>query len=126
VLPVMAVADLAGALLTGTPPGMWPFSVVALGLSGFSIAAGCGRLAEGPPLPQPTPLNIALAMGYLMHWFVVIPWVALKMALLPKTLVWAKTAHGSAGVDQEEEPLVGGHEEGFESDGIAPLATEGP
>jgi 1,2-diacylglycerol 3-beta-glucosyltransferase len=126
VLPVMAVADLVGALLTGTPPGMWPFSVVALGLSGFSIAAGCGRLAEGPPLPKPTPLNIAMAMGYLMHWFVVIPWVALKMALLPKTLVWAKTAHGAAGVELEEEPLVGGHEEGFESDGIAPLATEGP
>jgi len=101
VLPVMAVADLAGALLTGTPPGMWPFSLVALGLSGFSIAAGCGRPAEGPPPPKPTPANIALAMGYLMHWFVVIPWVALKMALLPKTLVWAKTAHGAAGVDQE-------------------------
>jgi 1,2-diacylglycerol 3-beta-glucosyltransferase len=95
VLPVMAVADLAGALFTGTPPGMWPFSVVAVGLSGFSIAAGCGRTAEGPPLPKPTPANIALAMGYLMHWFVVIPWVALKMALLPKTLVWAKTAHGN-------------------------------
>jgi len=103
VLPVMAVADLLGALLTGTPPGMWPFSVVALGLSGFSIAAGCGRLAEGPPLPKPTPLNIAMAMGYLMHWFVVIPWVALKMALLPKTLVWAKTAHGAAGVEEVEE-----------------------
>jgi hypothetical protein len=29
--------------------------------------------------------------------------VALKMALLPKTLVWAKTAHGAAGVEQEEE-----------------------
>jgi hypothetical protein len=29
-----------------------------------------------------------------MHWFVVIPWVTLKMALLPKTLVWAKTSHG--------------------------------
>jgi 1,2-diacylglycerol 3-beta-glucosyltransferase len=103
VLPVMAVADLAGALLTGTPPGMWPFSVVALGLSGFSIAAGCGRPAEGPPLPKPTLANIALAMGYLMHWFVVIPWVALKMALLPKRLVWAKTAHGAGGVEQEEE-----------------------
>jgi 1,2-diacylglycerol 3-beta-glucosyltransferase len=117
VLPVMAVADLAGALLTGTPPGMWPFSVVAVGLSGFSIAAGCGRTAEGPPLPKPTPANIALAMGYLMHWFVVIPWVALKMALLPKTLVWAKTAHGALGVEQEEE---------FEDEDVASIevATE--
>lgn len=126
VLPVMAVADLAGALLTGTPPGMWPFSVVALGLSGFSIAVGCGRSAEGPPLPKPTPLNIALAMGYLMHWFVVIPWVALKMALLPKNLVWAKTSHGAAGVEQEEDLLVGSLEENLDSDGIAPLAAEGP
>ena len=119
VLPVMAVADLAGALLTGTPPGMWPFSVVALGLSGFSIAAGCQRPAEGPPLPKPTPANIALAMGYLMHWFVVIPWVALKMALLPKRLVWAKTAHGAAGVDQELE-------EEFDDDGVVAIevATE--
>jgi len=65
-------------------------------------------------------------MGYLMHWFVVIPWVALKMALLPKTLVWAKTAHGAVGVEEVEEPLVGALEEGFESDGITPLATEGP
>jgi 1,2-diacylglycerol 3-beta-glucosyltransferase len=124
VLPVMAVADLAGALLTGTPPGMWPFSLVALGLSGFSIAAGCGRPAEGPPLPKPTPANIALAMGYLMHWFVVIPWVALKMALLPKTLVWAKTAHGGgdeegweAGPDLVDDPQVGGIEIATESSG---------
>jgi 1,2-diacylglycerol 3-beta-glucosyltransferase len=125
VLPVMTVADLAGALLTGTPPGMGPFSVVALGLSGYSLAAGCGRPAEGPPLPKPTPANIALAMGYLMHWFVVIPWVALKMALLPKTLVWAKTAHGAAGIEEAwqaghdlaADPEVGGIEIAAESSG---------
>ena len=124
VLPVMAVADLAGALLTGTPPGMWPFSLVALGLSGFSIAAGCRRPAEGPPLPKPTPVHIALAMGYLMHWFVVIPWVALKMALLPKSLVWAKTVHGGgdeesweAGPDLVDDPQVGGIEIATESSG---------
>jgi 1,2-diacylglycerol 3-beta-glucosyltransferase len=64
-------------------------------------------------------------MGYLMHWFVVIPWVALKMALLPKTLVWAKTAHGAGGVE-EEEALDGGLDESLDSDGIAPFAAEGP
>ena len=125
-LPVMAVADLIGALVTGTLPGMWPFSLVALGLTGFSILAGCQRPAEGPPLPKPTPANIALAMGYLMHWFVVIPWVALKMALLPKTLVWAKTAHGAVGVEQQEEGFDGGLEESLDADGIPPLAAEGP
>jgi 1,2-diacylglycerol 3-beta-glucosyltransferase len=107
---------------------MWPFSVVALGLSGFSIAAGCGRSAEGPPLPKPTPANIALAMGYLMHWFVVIPWVALKMALLPKTLVWAKTAHGGGHEEgwEAELPLRSELEDALDSEGIAPLAAEGP
>jgi 1,2-diacylglycerol 3-beta-glucosyltransferase len=65
-------------------------------------------------------------MGYLMHWFVVIPWVALKMALLPKTLVWAKTAHGAVGVEQQEEGFDGGLEESLDADGIPPLAAEGP
>jgi hypothetical protein len=52
--------------------------------------------------------------------------VALKMALLPKNLVWAKTSHGAAGVEQEEDLLVGTLEENLDSDGIAPLAAEGP
>ncbi|MFN9991434.1 MAG: hypothetical protein ACK549_14490, partial [Cyanobacteriota bacterium] len=33
---------------------------------------------------------------YMMHWFVVIPWVMLKLALLPKSLVWQKTIHAGA------------------------------
>jgi 1,2-diacylglycerol 3-beta-glucosyltransferase len=32
----------------------------------------------------------------MLHWFVVIPWVMLKMSLLPKTLVWKKTAHAGS------------------------------
>ena len=95
-LPVMVIADLLVSLLTRTPPGMWPFPFVVLALSGFSIAAGCQRGGEGPPIPPSTPGNVLLAMVYMMHWFVVIPWVMLKMALLPKTLVWQKTMHAGA------------------------------
>jgi 1,2-diacylglycerol 3-beta-glucosyltransferase len=62
----------------------------------------------------------------MMHWFVVIPWVTLKMALLPKTLVWAKTVHGLGGLEQEDELLGGSLEESLDSDGIASLAAEGP
>jgi hypothetical protein len=40
--------------------------------------------------------------------------------------VWAKTTHGAAGVEQEEDLLVGTLEENLDSDGIAPLAAEGP
>ena len=39
------------------------------------------------------PFSAGLGILYLVHWFVVIPWVTLKMALLPKRLVWVKTLH---------------------------------
>ena len=124
VLPLITVADLIGALLTATPPVMVPFTIVALGLSGFSVAAGCRRSSEGPSLPQATPANLALAVLYLMHWAVVIPWVSLKMALLPKTLVWAKTVHLGEEEAQPGDPELHDQLEGVE--GLSPLATEGP
>ena len=92
-LPMVAVADLAGALITATRPTIWPLSVVAFGLSGVSIAVGCQRSSEGPALPAINPLSLALGIAYLGHWFVVIPWTSIRMALLPKRLVWAKTLH---------------------------------
>ena len=105
-LPVIAAVDLLAALITRTPPGMWPFPPIMLALSGFSIVAGCRRGGEGPPLPPPTPLNVALAVAYLLHWFVVIPWVMVKMTLLPKNLVWQKTMHAGATVlHPTAEPL---------------------
>ena len=99
VMPVMAAADLLGVLITGTAPAMWPFSIVALGLSGLAIANGCRRPSEGPPLPAVTPASLVLGVVYLVHWFAVIPWVTLRMALLPKRLVWAKTLHHGAADD---------------------------
>jgi 1,2-diacylglycerol 3-beta-glucosyltransferase len=93
-LPVMAVADLFTALLTRSAPVMWPLSFVAFGLSGGAILVGCRRRNEGPPLPAMHPFNLALGIAYLGHWFVVIPYTSLRMALLPKRLVWAKTEHG--------------------------------
>lgn len=95
-LPVVVWVDILAGLVTKTLPGMWPFPLVVLLLSGFSIAAGCSRGGEGPPIPAATPGNVILAMVYMMHWFVVIPWVMLKMALLPKVLVWQKTIHAGA------------------------------
>ncbi|MCP9834384.1 MULTISPECIES: glycosyltransferase family 2 protein [unclassified Cyanobium] len=93
VLPVVASADLIGTVLTRTAPTMWPFSIVALALSGLAIATGCRRPSEGPALPAMNLFSAGLGILYLVHWFVVIPWVTLKMALLPKKLVWVKTLH---------------------------------
>ena len=92
-LPVVAIADLFGAAITHTRPTIWPLSFVAFGLSGASIVGGCRRRSEGPPLPAMTPLNLMLGILYLGHWFVVIPWTSMRMALRPKQLIWAKTTH---------------------------------
>ncbi|MEB3256016.1 MAG: glycosyltransferase family 2 protein [Synechococcaceae cyanobacterium] len=102
-MPVLAAADLAGVLLTGTAPLMWPFSLVAMVSSALGLVAGCRRVQEGPPLPALNPFHTTVAILYLTHWFVVIPWVSLRMALLPKRLVWAKTLH----LGDEEGPLAG-------------------
>jgi 1,2-diacylglycerol 3-beta-glucosyltransferase len=93
VLPVVAVADLLGALITRSLPTIWPLSFVVLGLSGVSILQGCRRGGEGPPMPRMHPVNLLLGILYLGHWFLVIPYTTLRMALLPKRLVWAKTLH---------------------------------
>jgi 1,2-diacylglycerol 3-beta-glucosyltransferase len=100
----MAVADLLGAGLTETAPALWPLSFVAFGLSGGAILVGCRRSSEGPDLPVMHPLNLALGIVYLGHWFVVIPYTSLRMALLPKRLVWAKTLHVGDGHGSEGAP----------------------
>jgi 1,2-diacylglycerol 3-beta-glucosyltransferase len=98
VLPVTAAADLLASALTRTAPLMWPLSFVAFGLSGGAILVGCSRASEGPVLPGMHPFNLALGIAYLGHWFLVIPYTTVRMALLPKRLVWAKTLH--VGADQ--------------------------
>jgi len=98
---VMASADLLASLLSRTAPALWPLSVLALGLSGGAILKGCRRSSEGPALPTMDLANLALGIFYLCHWFVVIPYTTLRMALLPKTLVWAKTSHGGGAASVE-------------------------
>jgi 1,2-diacylglycerol 3-beta-glucosyltransferase len=48
-----------------------------------------------------------------VHWFAVIPWVTVRMAVLPKRLVWAKTLH------------LGSEDEGPEAEPDPELAAEG-
>ena len=127
-LPVLAAADLLAALVTRTPPTAWPFSILALALSGLAMLTGGRRSNEGPALPPIGPFNVLLGIVYLTHWFVVIPWVSLRMALLPKRLVWAKTLHlGDA--HGTTDPGAGPSQEGqgspLPADGFqAPVAPE--
>ena len=93
-LPVVSFADLSTALITRSLPVYWPVSVVAFSVSGLAYWRGCRGGSEGPEIPSASLVNLLVAIAYLGHWFVVIPWVTLRMSLLPKRLVWAKTSHG--------------------------------
>ncbi len=92
-LPVVTMFDLITSLLTQTMPAYFPLSIIALSVSGFAFWRGCNRYSEGPDLPAPTPVTLVIAIFYLAHWFMVIPWVTLRMAVLPKRLFWVKTNH---------------------------------
>ncbi len=92
-LPVVSFADLLATILTGTMPTYWPLSIIAFSVSGLAFWRGCNCTVEGPVLPSAKPFTLLMAIIYLGHWFVVIPWVTIRMALFPKKLVWAKTSH---------------------------------
>ena len=92
-IPIISFSDLITSFLRQSIPVYWPLSFVALSISSLAYWRGCSRTSEGPELPSPTPLRLLFAVIYLLHWFVVIPIVTIKMALFQKKLVWAKTIH---------------------------------
>ena len=92
-LPVVSFVDIIYSLLNNRLPLYWPLSFIAFSVSGVAFFRGCRRNVEGPELPLPSIFRLLVSVIYLIHWFFVIPWVALKMAILPKRLVWMKTTH---------------------------------
>ena len=95
-LPVVSFFDLIFSIIMRSYPLYWPISFVAFSVSGIAYWRGCRKRSEGPIIPRPRPLNLLMAIIYLGHWFLVIPWVTIKMAVLPKKLVWSKTKHSGA------------------------------
>ena len=92
-LPVAIYGDLFAAVVWRQLPLLWPLSISTLSLSAFALRQAGKRSSDGPALPNSTGLTLLMANTYLMHWFLVIPWVSLKMALKPKRLIWSKTTH---------------------------------
>ncbi len=92
-LPVVSFVDLITTVITRTVPSYWPLSLVAFSISGLAYWRGCSTISEGPLIPRPSPFSLLLAISYLVHWFVVIPWVAIQMSIFPKRLIWFKTIH---------------------------------
>ncbi len=93
VLPVVSFIDCIISIIIGELPLYWPLSIVAFAVSSLAYWKGCSGKSEGPILPSPNFINILGATIYLAHWFVVIPFIVLKMSLFPKSLIWEKTDH---------------------------------
>ena len=97
-LPLATVGDVFGMIWWRQWPLLWPLSVSTLSLSALALWRSGRRSSEGPELPAASGWNLLVANTYLIHWFLVIPWVAVRMALRPKRLVWAKTVHAGLSV----------------------------
>jgi len=93
VLPVVSFIDFIVSIILFQMPLYWPISIVAFSISSLAFWKGCSQNSEGPKLPSPNFLNLFGATIYLAHWFIVIPFIVIKMSLLRKTLIWEKTDH---------------------------------
>ena len=93
VLPVVSFVDLIVSITLFKMPLYWPLSLVAFGISSFAFWKGCSQHSEGPRLPKPNFMNILGATIYLAHWFIVIPFIVVKMSVFRKNLIWEKTDH---------------------------------
>lgn len=100
VLPTAAIPDFALALARNRMPLLWPLSSVMLLFSGLGMANGLWRTQKTSLLT--VLLQTLRGMTYMMHWFVVMGTVTLRMAIRPKRLKWVKTQH--SGLD--EQPIV--------------------
>ena len=75
-------------------PGKSFATIIAFAVSGLAYFRGCRlRSSYGPTVPYPNLINLISSIIYLAHWFLIIPLVTLRMAIMPKTLFWAKTVH---------------------------------
>ena len=92
-LPIITLLDLIISISFVKKPIYWPISIIAFMLSGIASWYGCNANNEGPNLPKPSLSNLLLYLFYLSHWFLVIPWVTLKMSFLKKKILWKKTLH---------------------------------
>ena len=92
-LPIISLFDLALSLVLFESPSYWPISITAFTLSGIAVWYGSSCKSEGPVLPKTNLIVMVVFLLYLSHWFLVIPWVTLKMSIFQKKILWNKTLH---------------------------------
>ena len=92
-LPIISISDFFISILLNKSPTYWPISVTAFTLSGIAFWYGSNCKNEGPDLPKINFFRMIISLLYLSHWFIIIPWVTIKMSIFPKRILWKKTIH---------------------------------
>ena len=92
-LPIISLTDLILSIALTESPSYWPISITAFTLSGIAVWYGSSCKSEGPVLQNLNLMMMLVSLVYLSHWFLVIPWVTIKMSIFPKKILWKKTLH---------------------------------
>ena len=92
-LPIISILDFILSIFLFESPIYWPISLTAFTLSGIAFWYGSVCESEEPVLHNRNFFKVLLSVFYLSHWFIVIPWVTLKMSIFPKKILWKKTLH---------------------------------
>ena len=92
-LPIISLIDILLSIFLAQRPVYWPISITAFSLSGIAFWYGAHCKSEGPVSKNRNFLMTFASIFYLSHWFVVIPWVTIKMSIFPKKIFWKKTMH---------------------------------
>ena len=92
-LPLVALPDLAIALIRRQTPVYAPITIMAVCMSGIGMFTTL-RQAERTPIWSAIVQTIRGSI-YMLHWLVVIGSMAIRISVREKRLKWVKTAHGS-------------------------------
>ncbi len=95
-LPIISLIDLLLSIAFSESPTYWLISITAFTLSGIAVWYGSSCKSEGPVVQNLNLMKMFVSLIYLSHWFLVIPWVTIKMSIFPKKILWKKTLHTGA------------------------------
>lgn len=98
VQPLVMTGDVVGAVASRSfVPLAWPLTTMTL-LFTVTAMLRCPAASSGPPVPAIrgfTIFTILMTLAYVLHWSLVIPFVAMGMVLKPRNRLWDKTIHGT-------------------------------
>ncbi len=93
VQPLVLAGDVVGAVLWRSGPLAWPLTTMTLLFTATALWR-CPTRNSGPPVPATRGFTTLMTLVYVLHWSLIIPLVAMGMALKPKQhRLWDKTLH---------------------------------